>query len=429
MLVGAEVERGAPAPSTMRRVAAAPTTAPTGRGLSRAKMIAGFRKWLHLPDPTVLDVVFGTVFANRIGGAPVWMFLVGPPGCGKTVPIQALFGAPLIAVADVMTPASLVSGSKDSIDPSQIPKWKGKVVAMKDFTTILSLPQANREEVFGYLRSAFDGRIDKTFGHNVERHYRNCRFGIVAGVTPEIERHGPTHSVLGERFLRYRVRDDLTIAAGTTAIDMALDVVDKRKEDIRESELAEVARATLDRKIGEDEWPTLPAGLKKMFRQLAQWTASMRGAIARDRYARGGKDHLDYAPQAEIGTRIATQLAKLAMGVAILRRRKVVGLDEFRVAVRVARDSAPDLVDKVVKALWLRVDDECHGMGTVKELSEWTRLPYDTVDRVLDDGWLLRVFRRAKPKGKTAFHWGLSFAVMKLMRSLNLFAGEGRLRK
>lgn len=418
---------GAADPARAPAAHAGSPAAPKGRGLSRRGMIAGFRRWLHLPDPTVLDVVFGTAFANRVGGHPVWVFLVGPPGCGKTVPIQALFGSPLVAVADVMTPASLVSGSQAALDPSQIPKWRGKVVAMKDFTTVLSLPQMQREEVFGYLRASSDGRIDKTFGNGVERHYRNCRFGVIAGVTPEIERHGPTHSVLGERFLRYRVRDKLTIAAGSTAIDMALDVVDKREEDLRESELAEVARATLDRKIGDDEWPRIGAGLKKMFRRLAQWTASMRGAVARDKYARG--DQLDYAPQAEIGTRIAEQLAKLAMGVAILRRRRVVGLEEFKIAIRVARDSAPDLVEKVTKALWLRRDSAGRGAESVKNISEWTRLPRDTVERVLQDGWLLRVFRRAKPKGATANHWGISHAILKLMEPLDLFTDEGRFRR
>jgi hypothetical protein len=393
-------------------------------------MIAGFRKWLHLPDPTVLDVVFGTAFANRIGGNPVWVFLVGPPGCGKTVPIQALFGAPLVKVADVMTPPSLVSGSNGvgMSDPSQIPKWvrpSGQVVAMKDFTTVLSLPQKNRDEVFGYLRSAFDGRIDKTFGTGVERHYRG-RFGIIAGVTPEIERHGPQSSVVGERFLRFRVRDELTIAAGTTAIDMALDVVDKRMEDARATELAEVARATLDREVGEDEWPTIGTGLKVLIRKLAQWVASMRGAVARDKYARGGRNHLDYMPQAEIGTRIAEQLAKLAMGVAILRRRRVVGLREFKVAVRVARDSSPNISESIAKELWLRRDHPCEGLATVKEVAAWARLPHDTVETVLEDGWLLRVFRRERPKGATAELWGLSHGIMRLMEPLGLFEGESR---
>jgi hypothetical protein len=51
-------------------------------------LILTFKRWLYLPDAAALLAVLGTVAANRMGGDPLWLLLIGPPGGGKTELLQ-----------------------------------------------------------------------------------------------------------------------------------------------------------------------------------------------------------------------------------------------------------------------------------------------------------------------------------------------------
>ena len=412
-LGGAEIIDGPPP-----EIPDLPRPQPTGPGLPYDEMVAGYRKWLHLPDPTILAVMFGTIFANRLGGDPVWMFIVGPGGSGKSEPIISTYGAPLISPETSMTPAAMVSGQKGDDDPSMIPVWKGTVVAIKDFTPILMSPPMDRDQIFSYLRDAFDGRIDRKFGNKVRRTYRDCQFGILAGVTPEIERFSNTQTLVGERFLKFRLRQHLQVGAGSIEIGQAIKTVNERHENTMRKDLREVAWKTIDRDIGTP--PNIADGIQTLFVRLAQWTATVRGAVSRDKFTK----LLDYSPSAEIGTRLGKQLSKLAMGVAILKDKSEVGLDEFRMMVRVAKDCVPDLMEKVVRQLYLHRAD---GFMTVKNLVKWTHVPNRTLVALLENGVLLKITRREPVD--FAPGWALTLSLLKLMEPLDLYATESMWRK
>jgi MoxR-like ATPase len=55
---------------------------------------ATWRKWLYFPDPYGLHVMLAAVAANLRGGDPVWVVVVGPPGCGKTELIGSISKLP-----------------------------------------------------------------------------------------------------------------------------------------------------------------------------------------------------------------------------------------------------------------------------------------------------------------------------------------------
>src|SRR5436305_642239 len=81
------------------------------RGGKLTEAVEVFRHWLHLPDPTPLHAVLATVVANRSPGDPVWLLLVGPPGCGKSELLVPLAGLGDVHMAATLTEASLLSGS------------------------------------------------------------------------------------------------------------------------------------------------------------------------------------------------------------------------------------------------------------------------------------------------------------------------------
>ncbi len=404
---------------------ASPTSAATTAGAApdesaplvvpeRADVVAAWRKWLYLPDEEIVDVMFGAALAHRFDGDPLWLFVVGPPGCGKTGFLLHFGEAANVVTTTTLTPATLISGMQraGNSDPSLIPRLGGKVLVVKDFTTILSLRQEAREEIFGILRDAFDGKIEKFFGNGVHRCY-TAKFGIIAGVTSKIEEHSAGNVVCGERFLRYRIRPHGgRVRVGERAIRRALQNRDRQAE--MHAELDAVCRSVLDA-----PWDTTrPAlGSYEIDRivGMAQWVAAMRGAVPRDRYTRD----ITYMPESEVGTRVATQLEKFACGIAMFRGQRTITTKELAICARVARDSVPAILESIVKALYIRRRD---GWATATEIGAWIKLPTETVSKALDDSAIRGVTNKRGSRGQV--EWQLSRALARVMLGLDLYVSE-----
>jgi len=357
-----------------------------GEGLTPQKLYKPFRDWLELPEKstTVLDVLFGTVIANRLPGDPLWLFFVAKSGSLKSTLIMALQDAPGIYSTTTMTPQSLVSGhpTAGSGDPSLIPQFDQRVVTIKDFTTILTANPNARDEIFGILRDAYDGYIEKAFGNGVVRAYES-RFGIIAGVTPAIELFTEGHTALGERFIQWRMPapDDLRIER--QLMNRALD--NTTYEDDMHAEFSDAAKRVLDYDFGEP--PELPDDIRQKLVCLAQYTAMLRGTINRDRYSK----EVTHKPFTEIGTRLTKQLYKLMIGVGQLHRRERLTAHELDVARQVAVSSAPSRMEECVRKMFTQGHDRLY---TTQDLCGLIDLPVLTVGRVLENLNMLRVLRK-----------------------------------
>lgn len=387
----------------------------TGAGLRREEVLGGYRKWLHLPDDEPLDILYGAIFANRIEGDPIWLFLVGPPGSAKSELLMTLHEAPLIMTTTSLTPQALVSGANfmGSGDPSIIPKLNGKVLVIKDFTTILSMHHTQRDEIFGVLRDAYDGRVEKRFGTGIHRVY-DSRFGILAGVTPKIEEFSSMSSVLGERFLKYRIRFQGKIDDAEDQILRALTNIGK--QNTMRLKLMDISAKALDRPIMPADIPAVPPEMLKRFIKLAQWVASLRGVVSREKYS----GEILFKPVSEVGTRLAQQLTKMAMGVAIHRRLKKVTEAEYRLVTHVARSTAPDRIEEIIKQMWVRRRND---YSTTAEVAEWSRFTRQTVLKLLQDLHLLHVIH-SKKGAHGGGMWKLSKKMIQVMEPLRLYADE-----
>jgi len=391
-----------------------------GKGLKQEIVTERYRKWMYLPDPTVLDILFGTILGNRLPGEPIWLFLMAPPSGGKSELLMSMSKAPLIFPMTSLTPHALISGANftGGGDPSLIPKLDGKVLVIKDFTAILNMNPTNRDEIFGILRDAYDGSIVKPFGNNVLRVYEST-FGMVAGVTPAIEAFQRVHASLGERFVRFRMQG----FKGISEQDVILRALSNiNQEDDMRGDLQGIADKVLEREINARDALGIDKHMARRIAGLAQWVSSMRAIVVREKYT----NEVMYKPFKEIGTRLAKQFGKLAQGIGFYRQIDKLGEDEYRILVKVARDTAPDRVEDIVRNLSIQPNKSKY--LSTKDIANLTRMPDGTTRTLLQDLTLLRVTQKDAHSGH-AGRWRLSPQMVKLMKPLGIYDDEVRKRK
>lgn len=380
-----------------------------GASLDRASAIVEYRKWLHIQNPEVLDVLFGSVFANRIDVDPLWIFFVSPPGGGKTELLMSLSEGQKMTSATTLTAPALISGANfGGTDPSLIPKLNGKTLIIKDFTTILNLTQVVRDEIFGILRDAYDGKTEKHFGNGVHRTYKS-RFGVIAGVTPAIESLSASSTVLGERFIKYRLRAPGSINVGGEAIKVALETM--LAESTMRASLKSVAKRILSRNVDSSKTPRPTKADIEFLRALSQFVAVLRGAVAHDRYSK----EVMYKPAPEVGTRLAKQFCALAMGIAIYKREGSISGETLATVVKVAKDTAPDRAEDIVRNVYE------HGNEPIlaTQIAEWTKLPSGTITTLLEDMCLLRCMVKV-PEGRQILY-RLNHSVVALIKKARIY--------
>lgn len=372
----------------------APAIKLDGRLISREEVYQEYGKHLTLKDPYCLDVLFGTAIGNRIPGDPLWLYLIAPPSGTKSELIMSIDQAPLITAVTSMTPHTLISGSTSSggQDPSLIPALDGKVLVVKDFTAMLKLPIVERNIIFGTLRDAYDGKIDKPYGTGLFRRYEST-FGIIAGCTHAIDMELEDESSLGERFLRYKLPDWEDMTEQIDLIKSTLGSVGYEKRS-RQS-LKDVGKAVLSFKydITPENLPRMDQSMEDRLAHLGFYVAKMRAYVPRDRYT-GDITHKAYA---EVGIRLTKQFYKMAMGIALFRQESFITEEVFNIMRKVAIDTTPTRNEHMLRAIWGTPVN--HGI-TSKELEDKVHLPNMTIKRILGNLAHLEALGRWLPPRK-----------------------------
>ncbi len=339
-------------------------------------MLQTARRWLHLPDEEALDVLMSVAIAIYLPGDPLWLYYVGPPGATKTEPLRALTG-PRVQTLSTLTPNTLISGLKGT-NVDLLPRLDGKLLIVKDFTSILSKKPDDAAAIYADLRECYDGYLEKSFGSGVGTKSYHAKFGLIAAVTPEIDKYRSVHQLLGERFLRLDVRTD------PEATIQRASELEGREQEMR-VELSEVFSGALATAV---EWTDSEVLLEQRFLEhlqaLAHVAATLRSEVSRDR-----NRLVQYEPVPEVGTRLVKQLQKLAKALATWRERLVVTPEDYVTVRRVALDGVRSQRRKVVGAVQA-ADEE---MSTAA-VGAATEMPTDTVKEICEDLWMLRVFER-----------------------------------
>jgi hypothetical protein len=310
-------------------------------------------KWFYKPDLQAVRIVLGAINAHYLKiGDPAWLFLVAPPGSGKST--MSLMGAsdlPEVQTLSDVTENTFLSGFYGHKDPGLLEKLgttakngnisvsQGNAVFLaKDFTTVLSMKHEKRGMILSQLREIHDGTFRRDFGTGETKIWQG-RVTIVAAVTPVLDRYFSVFSVLGERFLQIRWHRPDSEEAGEWAIEQQGEE-DQIKQEAREAIKNTFAKAT-------PLAPSLPSGMPPRIAALSEIVALGRTHIFRDGY---GSREIEYVPEPEANTRISKGLAALIRGIAALSGHAAVEEQDLQDGFRVGLDCLPENRRRIVMA-------------------------------------------------------------------------------
>jgi hypothetical protein len=301
--------------------------------------------WFYKPDLQAIRVVLGTIKAHYLNvGDPAWLFVVAPPGTGKTtMSIVAASGLSEVVTLSDFTENSFLSGFYGHHQPGlleklgQMPQTGDTYITVgrgiflaKDFTTVLTMRREKRAVILSQLREIHDGEFRRTFGTGVTKAFRG-RVSIVAAVTPVLDRHYSIFSVLGERFLQVRWHRPDSEEAGEWAI----------RQQGQERRIQEEVREAIKQlfQASATKPPDLAGGMQRRIASFGEVIAMGRTHVFRSSY---GNREVEYVPEPEANTRISKGLAAIARGVAALNQRPEVTEPDLQDALRVGLDCLPE---------------------------------------------------------------------------------------
>lgn len=169
----------------------------------------------YKPDLQAVKVVYSSIAAHTLKGAPVWPVIVAPPGSMKTEIVNGMTGYPHVHLIDTLTMNTFLSGQIDDgdsrlsgrrVDPSLLKRiGSSGIIIYPDFSTIISMNKDAKGKILADMRRIYDGRLTKEVGTAESGAITwKGRTSFVACITPEIDINYSAFQTLGERFLMVR---------------------------------------------------------------------------------------------------------------------------------------------------------------------------------------------------------------------------------
>ena len=373
---------------------------------------------LNKVDGYMIDVAEASMVANQFDADPLWLFLNGPPSHAKTEVLDSMKGHPGIESISAITKNTFISGKNRKDKDGEVRNCSllfsltDKLVVIKDFTTILSMNANDRTEIYSQMREIYDGNYKKAFGTGEIVAWQR-KLGILAAVTPAIDRQLSVNALLGERFLHYRVFGDNRLAAAKCALKHATGTAEHRQA-FRETMAAFLQQFDSLTEIDV----TIDSNIHDKLATLACFCSSARASVIRNRYDRT----LEAMPEAEGPARLAKQFKLLATALAVVRGQSEIGEDIYQLIAKVATDTMPRLRLVVLQAIW-RLNRREEKWYTTKEIGLESGTPTTTARLKLENLHLLGLLKRqTKSKGETAaYEWCPSKDMDSMIRISEVF--------
>jgi len=297
-------------------------------------------------DLAVTDFIISVIASQFLTdfGDPLWGWIIGPPGSMKTEVVRGLGGHSSIVMLSSMTPNSIISGydRQDGKDPSVLPLFDKKIVVIKEFTSILQLPDAQTKQIFGALRSCYDQKHARAIGTVGIRSYES-RFSMLAAVTPRIDKYTLVHTDLGERFIACRI-GRLWQSDRSERKRLARHIwnASPRKKEWRATMTQVLHDALTEFQEATPVAPTFTEAQQEEVIEQADLLALMRTIPSDDASA----------VEPELASRTVQQLRTLVESRAAADRRDTVAEEDLCFMRRIARDTLPAPVVLMLGAMF-----------------------------------------------------------------------------
>lgn len=356
-----------------------------------------------------LALTSAVVYSAQLQGEPLWLYVIGDPGRGKSLVLESTLGSSKCVYRTSVTHKAFISGFRiEGNDHALLAQLPGRALIVKDYSNVLSLPHIEQDQLVSLLREAYDGKVCRNWGNNVYREYpppgsehNDCRFAFVAGVTKEI--HARSHAGLGERFLKYEIpcTEQDNMAAMMAAID------DSWKTHERQILRSAAVGAFLDRPIDFRKLPSIPRWFKERLISLSQFVGYARSPVSRT------KGDLDYSPAPESGTRILKQLLKLSQSLCYVLNLEEANEEVYRIIKKVAWDTSHSWRRDLMITLFHQ-----DTLLDTNEVTEASGLSLGTAHRQLHDMRALKIATARKQDGH--MFWSLNERSRNLITAANL---------
>jgi hypothetical protein len=349
-----------------------------------------------IDDDAFIDYALALAIANKFDASPLWGFLVGPPSSLKTVMLESLHKCSWTSHISTITPKTFISGWNDKRgkNGSLLYRLDKKVLVVKEFSSILQMRPDWRTSVFNDLREIYDGHLSKGYGTgDVVEWYG--KMGLIAAVTPEIERHTAVNMDLGERFLYYRmsVADPRKIAA--KARGNAMRAAGKKKQ----LSVAVLDFLSLFEDISDNPeiYVSDDVGLK--LDALSVFCVKARTNVGRDRYDRS---KIDVQPETEGVGRLSGQFSVLAQALAVVHG--VADIDDviYTIIKHVGRDLVPRRRMLILEFMFHNGMDYPSQFYSAEVVGLKLSIPTQTCRYDLDDLFMIGVLEKKLQDGGRA---------------------------
>lgn len=340
---------------------------------SWAELRASWRRDIKFTDgiDCALSCMLACVTSTPVVGDQLWMKIIGPPSCGKTVLCEAL-SVNKKFVFPMSTIRGFHSGYKvdreGSEDVSLLAKVRNKTLVTKDGDTLLSSP--NLTQILAQARDVYDRVSRSHYNNKTTRTYEGLNMTWLLCGTESLR--SLDSSELGERFLDCVVVDDMDDemeeeigmrVAYRADADCSLESNGRaegqhgpaRVEAMRlTGGYVEYLRLNGARLLAE---VTTPDWAIRRCTRLARFVSYMR---ARPSSRQGER------AQRELSFRLISQHVRLAKCLAVVLNRRAVDDEVMRRVTKVAMDTSRGRSLNLLKALVAAGDE-----GLTIEAARW----------------------------------------------------------
>lgn len=328
--------------------------------------------YFEIDDWQAALLVIAVAVSHKLGlSEMLWLRIIGASGSGKTEMLRTLTGQEgFCTTMESITAGSIRRGfvhkKKSDNEETLLKRISGKLVITKEFASMLTKEKEAQKEIFGLLRSVYDGTLDADYGSEQGHLQQSTYFDWIIGSTSYIDKVRNIEYLLGSRFIDLRWERPIQRLEG---INKAIKN-DGHLNKIR----ADLLRAMTDIIETAEVVPEVRFDYIAVFADI---TSALRSPVERDNKTREIED----LPEIELGTRIGQALSRIARGLLM------VGVSEREVKpylLRIVFDSMTRIRSSVVKS-WV------DGITNQQEIAVRAKVSQGAISRVIEDikvlGW------------------------------------------